>query len=141
VAEASPRVRILVASERLGRETFVQRCEDLLRGTEPDVDFLLVLGGAPARRFLGDGAPEGQRYWLRVWALRGLLWAGPGDVEVLRKALADRSWRVREMAAKVVARHELDELLDDVSKLEQDSVRRVRDVARRAAVAIVGAPA
>jgi HEAT repeat protein len=100
-----------------------------------------VLGGAPARRFLGDGTPEGQRYWLRAWALRGLLWAGPGDVEVLRKALADRSWRVREMAAKVVARHELDELLDDVSKLEQDSVRRVRDVARRATVAIVGATA
>jgi hypothetical protein len=141
VTQASPRVRIVAACARFGRETFVQRCDDLLRGREPDVDFLLVLGGAPAQRFIGDGAPEGQAYWLRVWAARGLLWAGPGDVDGLRGALADPSWRVREMVCKVIARHQLDELLDDVSELERDPVRRVRDAARRAAASIVGATA
>lgn len=141
VAQALPRERIVAACERLGRGTFVKRCEDLLRGAELDVDFLLVLGGAPAQRFLSDGAPEGQAYWLRVWALRGLLWAGPGGVEVVRTALTDHSWRVREMACKVVAHHEVDELLDDVAGLERDSVRRVRDAAHRASVSIVGATA
>jgi HEAT repeat protein len=84
----------------------------------------------------------GQDYWLRVWAARGLLWAGPGDdIDALRSALADDSWRVREMTCKVVARHRVGDLLDDVVVLESDPVSRVRSAAVGAARRIVEAQA
>lgn len=86
--------------------------------------------------------PAGQQYWLRVWAARGLLWAGPGDdIDVLRAALDDEHWRVREMTCKVVARHRVGGLLDDVAALAADPVPRVRAAAERAATSIVVAEA
>jgi hypothetical protein len=46
-------------------------------------------------------------YWPSVWAVRGLLhvWDDDATTEAVR-AMAHSSWRVREMAAKVVARRE-----------------------------------
>ena len=89
-------------------------------------------------RLLADGLPEGQRYWLKVMAARGLLWAGPGEnPDQLRPAFTDETWRVREMLCKVVARHRVDELLEEVVALESDPVPRVRSAATRAAVSIV----
>jgi hypothetical protein len=62
------------------------------------------------------------------------LWTGPGkNIAVLREALADGHWRVREMACKVIARHEVGDLLDRVAALEADPVERVRAAAARAA--------
>ena len=113
----------------------------ILAGRCDDTDMVLLLGGNPARRLVGGAILTDQEYWLRVWGARGLLWAGAeGAHGVLRDALRDESWRVREMACKVVARHLVEELLDDVAALDQDSNARVRGAARRAVVRIVGSP-
>ena len=71
-----------------------------------------------------------------------MLWAGHGDdTAVLREALDDDHWRVREMVCKVVARHRIGDLLDCVAALESDPVPRVGTAARRAAARIVEAEA
>jgi HEAT repeat protein len=138
----TPQSRIERACDRFGRPTVVERCCGLLAGGSEDPRFISMLGGAPALRLLDEGAPSGQEYWLRVWAARGLLWAGPGDnTFVLRKALADGSWRVREMVCKVIARHRLGDLLNEVAALEVDPVARVRIAAVRASRRIVEAEA
>ena len=134
----SPERRIEQACQRFGRPQVVRRCLSLLSGESGDPDFVVMLGGAHAMRLLDDGVPRGQAYWLRVWAARGLLWAGPGDdIDVLGVALDDESWRVREMTCKVAARHRVGELLEEISALRDDPVRRVRDAAARAALRIV----
>lgn len=72
-------------------------------------------------------------YWLRVWGARGLLWSWDASaVPALRSALADEAWRVREMAAKVVARHRVDDVQPEVAALLHDGVPRVRAAAARA---------
>lgn len=135
-------MRIELACERLGRAEVIRRCLNLLAGGSDTPEFVLTLGGGPARRLLLDGDTAGQRYWLRVWAARGLLWAGPGDDnEHLRPGLADDSWRVREMTCKVVARYRLGDLLGEIAALEVDPVARVRAAAARAAARIVQAQA
>jgi len=139
---ATPRLRVDAACRSLGREAVVHRCASLLRGDLEDDDFVLVLGGAPARRLLATGVPDDQAYWLRVWGARGLLWAGADNaVPALRSALHDGSWRVREMACKVVAKHLVGDLLEEVTELEADPVLRVRNAARRAAQKIAQAEA
>ena len=81
---------------------------------------------------LDDTGPELQ-YWLRVWAARGLLWAWSDEaLPAIVEALADEHWRVREMAAKVVARHRLGDAFDDVASLAEDPVPRVASAAARA---------
>lgn len=44
------------------------------------------------------------------------------------------SWRVREMALKVVARHRLEDALETAAELQDGPVARVRAAARRALV-------
>jgi HEAT repeat protein len=104
-----------------------------------DADLILALGGPPARWAVTGEAP-GPPYWLRVWATRGLLWAWD-DVALaaVRRALDDEAWRVREMALKVVARHQLDDALTAVVKLQEDPVKRVRTAAARALVRLPSA--
>lgn len=139
---ATPRLRIESACNRLGTDEVIRRCESLFTHGASDPDFLLILGGAPARRFLGDAVSSDQDYWLRVWALRGLLWAGsPENQHVIEDALRDEHWRVREMACKVVARHELGDHLDVVADLESDTTARVRTAATTAARRLLGAQA
>ena len=102
------------------------QCISVLGGGPCDSDFIVTLGGPPTVGLLHDGMRPGQEYWLRVWAARGLLWAGPGDDAVpLRAALTDESWRVREMTCKVIARHCVGDLLADVAGLSGDPVPRV----------------
>lgn len=68
---------------------------------------------------------------------RGLLHVWADDVtSALIGAATDESWRVREMAAKVVARHVVDDALDAVVALCQDDVPRVREAARRAVITL-----
>jgi HEAT repeat protein len=68
--------------------------------------------------------------WKRVWATRGLLWAwDERATPALGLALGDESWRVREMAVKVVRRHLVGEHLLAVADLQTDPVARVRAVA------------
>ena len=136
----TPRRRVEGACVSLGRSEVVRRCHTLLTGRTSDPDFVITVGGPAAVRYFNDGQPDDQAYWLRVWGARGLLWAGPGeDTIVLRGALEDDHWRVREMACKVVARHCVGDLLDRVADLEADPIKRVRTAASRAAVNIVEA--
>ena len=141
MTSASPRLRVEAACQQLGRDEFISRCVALLAGGDEEPAFVVAIGGSPALRLLSQGVPKAQRYWLRVWAARGVLWAGrPIDGEVLRTGLDDASWRVREMTCKVVARHCVDELLDEVIALEVDPVTRVRNAAARAARRIIEGP-
>lgn len=135
---ATPRARVAAARSQVGNEELVRRCLELLAETEGDVDLIQLLGGPAALALLSGGIPEGQRYWLRVWALRGLLWADLAEAPApLAEALRDDHWRVREMASKVVARHRLGELIDQVAACEADPVKRVREAARRASMRIL----
>ena len=121
-----------------GKDSVVGGCIDLLEGREVDGELILALGGPPAR-WVVTGEPSGPPYWLRVWALRGLLWAWD-DVALssVEAALHDEEWRVREMALKVVRRHTLADTVTAVAALQEDPVARVRAAASRALVRLTG---
>ncbi len=115
------------AVELFGRDVVVEWCEALLRGDAVDDDprypDIVWLGGT-------IGWPA---YWSRVWGVRGLLHIGPPmHPEVVLNALRDESWRVREMALKVITRHELDDPERRVIALLEDPHERVRVQTRRA---------
>jgi HEAT repeat protein len=117
---------------RIGHDAFVQSCVDLVERREVDLQLVHALGGPPAR-WAVDGGAAGPDYWLRVWALRGLLWQwGDAATDAVVSALDDEAWRVREMAAKVAARHRVDEALEALLGLREDTSRRVRAAAGRA---------
>ena len=107
-------------------------CIELLAGGDADAELILALGGPPARWVITGGQP-GPLYWLRVWALRGLLWAWDEmALTSVERALTDDAWRVREMALKVVARHRLEDALATVVDLQEDPAARVSAAASRA---------
>ena len=54
-------------------------------------------------------------------------------------ALDDEHWRVREMAANVVARHAVDDALDRATQMQADPVTRVSSAAHRAMIALISA--
>lgn len=139
-------------SARIGKVRLVAGCAVLLRGGEVDPELIRVLGGPHAEALLGQAAqqdaqqdeglpvPPVHRYWLRVWAARGLLWCWDDAAsEALLAALHDDAWRVREMCLKVVARHGLDEAIETAAELQDDPVPRVRAAAYRALVRLEGA--
>jgi HEAT repeat protein len=131
----TPRASIEAECLRRGREEVVRGCRELLRGGVAEAELVAALAGPTAPRFLDPDRDD--RYWLRVWGARGLLWAwDDAAVPEIRAALADESWRVREMALKVIARHRLDELTDEVVELRTDVIPRVRSAAERTLVAI-----
>ena len=132
VAWAGPRQSVESLAAEHGRDVLVAACRDLLVGRPVDPEIILGLGGPPARWAVHGGEP-GPDYWLRVWALRGLLWVWDDAAgAVVLTALSDEAWRVREMAAKVAARHRVDAALETLVVLQQDPVERVRVVAGRA---------
>jgi hypothetical protein len=106
-----------------------------MAGDDVDDDLILVLGGRHAQALLSSEEDPGQRYWLRVWGARGLLWCWDDSAtEALLGALDDDAWRVREMALKVVARHHVEEAIEKVAAREADPVARVRSASHRALV-------
>jgi hypothetical protein len=132
----TPRQSIERECARRGRAAVVQGCRDLLKGQPVDPELLLSLGGPAAQPFLDQEGRE-DAYWLRVWGARGLLWAWDDVATVeVKHALEDESWRVREMAIKVSARHLLGDLAADVAVLRTDAVARVRHAAERALVVL-----
>jgi len=137
----APRVSIEAECHRRGRPAVVDGCVAVLAGDDTDTRLIIALGGPHAVNVLADDRPD-SRYWLRVWAARGLLWAWlPAGLPGLRMALADPAWRVREMAAKVIARHLVDELFEEVAALRVDPVPRVRAAAERALRCLIDADA
>jgi HEAT repeat protein len=130
----TPRQSIEAECVRRGKSAVVSGCIELLGGNYADENLLSALGG-PTAHYVLDGH-EGP-YWFRVWAARGLLWAWDDSaLPAIVEASADESWRVREMAAKVIARHRLGDALDAVALLREDPVARVRAAAERAVVTI-----
>jgi hypothetical protein len=113
----------------------------LIAGKPTDDELLLALGGPGATKFL-DGRTHTDLYWLRVWGTRGLLWVWDDSaLAAIISAMSDEAWRVREMAAKVVARHLLGDALAAVAELRSDPVARVRAAAHRAVTLLTQAGA
>jgi hypothetical protein len=132
----TPRQSVAAECQRRGKPAVISGCIDLLNGRH-DVDdaLVLALGGPPAQSVLGGGAGGKAGYWPRVWAARGLLHAWDDRATaVIIQATTDDAWRVREMAAKVIARHRIGDALTAVAQLRNDQVPRVRAAAERAVV-------
>jgi hypothetical protein len=139
--DLTPRERIEAECARRGRSAVVDDCIALLDG-EVEKRLILSLTGPAAARKYFDGREHEDLYWFRVWALRGLLWAWDARATVrVRAAMSDESWRVREMAAKVTARHAVGDALPEVLALRDDPVPRVRAAAERAVARITQAQA
>jgi hypothetical protein len=138
-SELTPRQRIAAECARRGQRAVVTGCVDLLSGRHEAVDDALVvaLGGLSAQYVLGGGEGGRAGYWPRVWAARGLLhqWDDTAAPAIIAAA-EDPAWRVREMAAKVVARHHVGEAFAAAVALRDDQVPRVRAAAERAVAAL-----
>ena len=132
----TPRQSVAAECDRRGKAAVVTGCIDLLQSCQDTDDALLVALAGPAAQAVLDGSAGGrQGYWPRVWAARGLLHAWDDRATtVIIQATADDVWRVREMAAKVIARHLVADALPAVSGLRTDPVQRVRAAAGRAVV-------
>jgi len=134
-SELTPRQRVAAECARRGQLAVVTGCVDLLSGRHDAVDdaLVLALGGLHAQYVLGGGEGGMTGYWPRVWAARGLLhqWDDTAAPAIIA-ATEDPAWRVREMAAKVVARHKVAEAFTAVAALRNDQVPRVRAAAERA---------
>jgi hypothetical protein len=128
----TPRESVEQECARRGKDAVVAGCIEVLSDGDVVPGLVLALGGPPAR-WVVTGEPPGPPYWLRVWALRGLLWAWD-DVAFssVETSLDDDAWRVREMALKVVARHRLQDLAGKAATLREDASSRVRAAASRA---------
>lgn len=128
----TPRSSVERYALAVGGDVVVARLVALLAGDRLDAELGYVLAG-PASRSVIDGREGGPTgYWARVWALRGLLyvWRDVATPAVLASC-ADSSWRAREMALKVCARHRLDDALEAASLCQFDDVARVRAAAQR----------
>jgi hypothetical protein len=129
----TPKQSLLLECDRRGRSDCVRECIAILGGHTVDAEFLRVIGGPSAESVLDgrDGGLDG--YWPRVWAARGLLhvWDDVATDAIIAATTND-SWRVREMSAKVIARHHVAPAIDAVVTLLEDDNARVRTAARRA---------
>lgn len=141
--QLTPRQSVAAECQRRGKPAVVSGCMDLLQGRHNVDDALvLALGGPPAQDVLGGCAGGKEGYWPRVWAARGLLHAWDGRATaVIIQATTDDAWRVREMAAKVIARHRIGDAFAAVAKLRNDQVPRVRAAAERAVVILTASGA
>jgi hypothetical protein len=133
----TPKESVLAEVRRRSLPDVVGHCTALLSGHRVDERFLFVLAGPASRQVLDgrEGGPGG--HWPKVWALRGLLyaWAESAQAAVIGSTM-DESWRVREMAAKVIGAHAIDDGLEALNRLVHDPVPRVRAAASRAQVAL-----
>ncbi|MGO8958630.1 MAG: HEAT repeat domain-containing protein [Streptosporangiaceae bacterium] len=138
--ELTPRQSIDKECARRGRGQVVAGCVALLRRQDVDDDLVIALGGPMSQLVLDDGPRQANQYWRRVWGARGLLHCYDSQAdEAVTEALADEHWRVREMAAKVVARHRIGAAFDAVLGLRDDPVPRVRTAATRATIILTAA--
>ncbi|HUZ40295.1 MAG TPA: HEAT repeat domain-containing protein [Acidimicrobiales bacterium] len=129
----TPEQSILLECERRSRDEVIDDCVAILNGLAVDDHMLRAIGGPPAEAVLEGRYGGVGGYWPRVWAARGLLhvW-DDGATEAIIDATTDASWRVREMSAKVIARHRVSPAVDAVVILLDDENARVRAAASRA---------
>jgi hypothetical protein len=140
IASVTPRARIEAECARRGKDAVVADCIALLRG-KTDLELLSSLVGEGANKYF-DGKEHHDLYWFRVWALRGLLWAWDDRAEkYVCAALRDEAWRVREMAAKVIARYRIGNAAAALAECRDDPVPRVRAAADRALIRLTAAGA
>jgi HEAT repeat protein len=137
--DMTPRQSVEQECARRGEADVVAACVALLAGGDADRPFIFAIGGPAAESVLGPHPRRDQRYFLRVWAARALLYAWHDDAQqAVLTALTDESWRVREMAAKVVAKRKIGDALPVVAGMSADPVPRVRAAAARATVILTG---
>ena len=141
--DATPAARVAELADLVGPDEVAAWCADLVAAragaADPDRPPLAWLGGPGTDGLLSlEGERwETNRYWVRVWGARGLLHCyRPAAGRDVVDALADDHWRVREMAAKVVAAWEVGEAGDALVPLLADPVPRVRAAAARALGAV-----
>jgi HEAT repeat protein len=129
----TPKQSVLFECERRSPAAVVHDCVAILSGQKIDVEFLRVIGGPPAETVLAGREGGLKGYWPRVWAARGLLhvW-DDAATDAIIGAATHGSWRVREMAAKVIANHHVSPAIDVVVVLLDDDNARVRTAAGRA---------
>jgi len=141
----TPARRVRALADRIGAAETAAWCGELLAGhvsyDDPDLPPLSSLGRGSSVATADRLEAAGADYWPRVWAARGLLhcWPAHGQPAVtaaLVGALTDPAWRVREMAAKVAARHEVGETAGALLPCTSDPVPRVRAAAVRALGAV-----
>ena len=131
--DMTPRQSVEQECARRGEADVVAACVVLLAGGDVDRPFIFAIGGPAAESVLGPHPRQDQRYFLRVWAARALLYAWDDSAQpAVLGALADESWRVREMAAKVAAKRKIGDALSVVAEMSTDPVPRVRAAAARA---------
>lgn len=144
-AGATPRDRALAAARSLGARELASWCADLLTGSldlaGQDLHDPRWIAGR-AWTAWGDPATwrsRGLDHWPRTWAARTLLHAwDPVAGPAVEQGLVDEAWRVREMCAKIAARHELGAAAPECARRAAgDEVPRVR-VASLRALAVVG---
>lgn len=139
-SELTPRQSVELECERRGVDEVIDGCVATLRGGAVDDDFILALGGPAGQNVIHDGPAQRHQYWRRVWGARGLLYAyDDRAADAIVVALGDEHWRVREMAAKVIARHKIGAALPAVAELQADPVPRVRVAGERALMALTAA--
>lgn len=140
--DLTPRQSVELECARRGRGLVIAGCVALLGGQDVDDNLIMALGGPAGRVVLDDGPKQRNQYWRRVWGARGLLYAfDESAAEAITEALGDEHWRVREMAAKVIAKHKIGAALGAVAGLRDDRIPRVRSAAERAVVVLTAAQA
>jgi hypothetical protein len=138
--ELTPRQSVEIECARRGRDQVIDGCVALLCGRDVDDSLIMALGGPNGLIVIHDGPAQRNQYWGRVWGARGLLWAfDDRAADAIIAALRDEHWRVREMAAKVIARHKLGAALTAIAELRDDPVPRVRAASERAVVMLTAA--
>jgi len=129
----TPRERVEGECRRTGTDAVVGKCLAILARGEIDEGFLAVIGGRAAPHVIAGQEGGLTGHWPRIWAMRALLYAWEDHAaDAVLAATTDESWRVREMAAEVIAARELDEGLEVLGPLSVDPITRVRAAAERA---------
>jgi hypothetical protein len=129
----TPRESVEEECRKKGTKNVVARCVEILSGGEADEETLHALAGPASIQVLEGGEGGLTGYWPRVWAMRGLIYAwNDSATPVVISGASDESWRVREMSARVVARHQVSDAVEEMVVLRDDEVPRVREAAERA---------
>lgn len=125
--------RIAAAVEQQGESVVVTRALSLMEGNNEGESFLLLVGGEHAQGIL-DGAPP--LYWPELWGIRALLYVWDDSAaSAVVGALSNPAWRVREMAARVIAARDLP-ARSELTTVVADETPRVRIAAARALGAV-----